>query len=276
MNRLSINLIRDVKYISKQTEQMTLSWKELVCHGLLVKVGDPSLIKELFKLVMKERFSFLEEEAREFHSRNVGPIISVYLSQCGEHASVVYELKRIAGYSRVARALCPENWLTAIRYKNVNKEFISTWKERIPEKRRRAVMMNKESKLLRWRGYGDYDITSGRARELDNDYHSIEDSIKWYGEIHEGRYYLFWDKNIAPAIKDWAERARRQRSSLMSGFDINIIDGEGLYSRISDTWIYGYEQWTKNPEGWGPRQFEFTMVHSIGKKEKMHIDDMFH
>lgn len=256
---------------------MTLSWKELVFHGLLEKVGEPSLVKELLKIAMKERWLFLEEEAREFHSRNVGPIISVYLSQCGEHASVVYELKRIARYSRVSRALCPENWLTAIRYKNVNKEFISTWKERIPEKRRRAVMMHKESIFLRWRGHGDYDITSGRARDLDLDYHSIEDSIKWYGDIHEGRYYLFWDKKLALPIEDWTARARRQsKAFLMSGFDINIIDGEGLDKNIPESWVYAYDQWTKNPMGWGARKSEFTMVHSIGKKEKKHIEDMFH
>jgi hypothetical protein len=61
----------------------------------------------------------------------------------------------------------------------------------------------------------------------------------------------------------------------MSGFDINIIDGEGLNKNISDTWVYAYDQWTQNPGGWGARQFEFTMVHGRGKKEKMHIDDMF-
>ena len=136
-------------------------------------------------------------------------------------------------------------------------------------------MMNKESKLLRWRGHSNYDITSGIARDIDHDYHSIENSIKWYGEIHEGRYYLFWDKKIGNAVTDVAARRKQQRSFLMSGFDINIIDGEGLYSRISDTWVYEYEQWIKNRGSWGKRQSEFTMVHGIGKKEKKHIDDMF-
>ena len=136
-------------------------------------------------------------------------------------------------------------------------------------------MMHKESKLLRWRGHGDYDITSGRARDLDSDYHSIENSIKWYGEIHEGRYYLFWDQKLALPIADCAMRRRQSKAFLMSGFDINIIDGEGLNKNISDSWVYAYEQWTKNPGGWGTRQFEFTMVHGRGQKGKMHIDDMF-
>ena len=64
----------------------------------------------------------------------------------------------------------------------------------------------------------------------------------------------------------------------MSGFDINIIDGErkSWVRRPSETQIYAYEQWTKNPEAREQNFLRFTMVHSIGKKEKMHIDDMFH
>ena len=261
---------------------MTFSWKELVCHGLLNEFGDPLLVKGLLKMMMKERWLFLEGGAREFQSGFVYPVIGVYFHNTVDydcHQSIIQEFKRRVGYCKVARpaaALCPEMWLTAIRYKNVKKELICSWKERIPEKRRRAVMMTKESMLLRWRGHGEYDITSGAARDLEHDYNSIEDSIKWYGEIHEGRYYLFWDKTLASPITGCAELRRQSKSFLMSGFDINIIDGEGLYSRISDTWILAFNQWTKSPEGWwGARQFEFTMVHRIGKKEKMHIDDMF-
>ena len=47
---------------------MTFSWKELVCHGLLKEIGEPSLAKVLLNIVMKERWLFLEEEAREFHT----------------------------------------------------------------------------------------------------------------------------------------------------------------------------------------------------------------
>ena len=111
---------------------MTLSWKELVLHGLMNKVGEPSLVREIFGYAKKMNRDYLEEEAREFHSRNVGPIISVYLSQAGDHASVVYELKRIAGYSRrcpfrLESTISPEIWLSAITYKNVKKEFRWWW-----------------------------------------------------------------------------------------------------------------------------------------------------
>ena len=58
---------------------MTLSWKELACHGLLVEFGEPSLVKDLLKMAMKERWLFLEEEAREFHSENIGSVINIYI-----------------------------------------------------------------------------------------------------------------------------------------------------------------------------------------------------
>ena len=261
---------------------MSLSWKELVLHGLLKKIclyrgGDPSLLKELLKVVMKEHRDHLEKEAREFHSENVGPVVGVYREQLSRwgHTGLV-ERRCKAAARRDEERERSELWLTAINYNNLKYEFDCSWKARTPEQRRRAAMMHKESTLLRWRGHSDYDITSGRARDLDIDYHSIEKSIKWYGEIHEGRYYLFWDKKLALPIADWAARARRQsKAFLMSGFDINIIDGEGLGNNIPESWVYAYDQWTTNPMGWGARKAEFTMVHGIGKKEKMHIDDIF-
>ena len=229
-----------------------------MCRGLLVELGDPLLVQSLLILVMKERWLFLEEEAREFHSEYVSPVVNLY------RFGMDSDFDGADGGG-------PSTWLSAIRYKNVKKELISSWKERIPEERRQAVTRHKESKLLRWRGAtGDEDI-----KELGQQYPSIEKSIKWYGDIHEGRYYLFWDKKIALPIYDCAMRRRQSMAFTMSGFDINIIDGEGLNKNISDTWVYAYEQWIKNPGGWGTRQFEFTMVHGRGKKGKMHIDDMF-
>ena len=243
---------------------MTFSWKELVCHGLLKKVGDPSLVKDLLKVVMKERWLFLEKEAREFHSENMKPLLN-YIRQeklwMRGKTIVMTELHN-------ARA---NIWSDLISHRQAMQTLKLCWKQRIPEERRQAVTRHKESNLLRWRGAtGDEDI-----KELGQQYPSIEKSIKWYGDIHEGRYYLFWDQKLALPIADCAMRRRQSKAFLMSGFDINIIDGEGLNKNISDTWVYAYDQWTQNPGGWGARQFEFTMVHGRGKKEKMHIDDMF-
>jgi hypothetical protein len=259
---------------------MTFSWKELVCHGLLVEIGEPSLVKDLLKMVMKERWLFLEEEARVFHSENVAaaPDPAAGWRQLERQYSELRHQINTAIATKLPPQLLQKCLETdaAISRRKLMDELLSSWKERIPEKRRRAVMSNKET-CLRAKHNARTSIIWTMA-ELRQKYPSITESINWYGEIHEGRYYLFWDKKIANAIADCAKRRRQQISFLMSGFDINIIDGErkSWVRRPSDTWIYAYEQWTKNPGGWGVRQSEFTMVHSIGKKEKMHIDDMFH
>jgi len=111
---------------------MTFSWKELVCHGLLKKVGDPSLVKELLKIVMKERRDLLEEEAREFQSGFVYPVVGVYCfhSRCCcwrcSCPAIINEFERIRYYPTRCGGLYPKTWLTAIRYNNVKKEFISS------------------------------------------------------------------------------------------------------------------------------------------------------
>ena len=243
---------------------MTFSWEELVCHGLMKKVGDPSLVKDLLKIVMKERWLFLEEEAREFHSENMKPLLNyIRLEKLWMRGKTIVKTEILDARANI--------WSDLTSHRQAMQTLKISWRERIPEERRQAVTRHKESKLLRWRGAtGDEDI-----KELGQQYPSIEKSIKWYGDIHEGRYYLFWDKKISLPIYDCAMRRKESMASLMSGFDINIIDGEGLKKNISDTWVYAYDQWTKNPEGWGARQFEFTMVHGRGQKGKAHIDDMF-
>jgi hypothetical protein len=101
---------------------MTLSWKELVCYGLLVKVGDPSLVKDLLKMVMKERFSFLEDEAREFHSESIGPVINIYMSALRRPLGT---WGRSAEYT--ASVLAEETGPFHIKYNNVKKEV--RWQE---------------------------------------------------------------------------------------------------------------------------------------------------
>ena len=64
---------------------MSFSWNELVLHGLMKKVGEPSLAREIFRYAKKMNRDYLEEEAREFHSENVGPainIFNIYMSSC--------------------------------------------------------------------------------------------------------------------------------------------------------------------------------------------------
>jgi len=93
---------------------MSFSWKELVCHGLLVEIREPSLVKELLKMVMKERWLFLEEEAREFQSESIGPIINIYMSS----------LRRPRGVwvRPPACVLADETWPFHLKYLDVKKE----------------------------------------------------------------------------------------------------------------------------------------------------------
>ena len=101
---------------------MTLSWKEIVCHSLLVKVGDPSLVKDLMKVMMKERWLFLEEEARDFHSENVVPVINIYMSALRRPLGT---WGRTAEYT--ASVLAEETGPFHIKYNNVKKEV--RWQE---------------------------------------------------------------------------------------------------------------------------------------------------
>ena len=111
---------------------MTFSWKELVCHGFLVKVGDPSLARELLEVAMKRRLLFLEEEARMFNSMNVGMVVNVYRHEWKKWKKIGPNLSDQAllegGKLRRRGHLglwqdCPEAGPTAMRYKNLKKEF---------------------------------------------------------------------------------------------------------------------------------------------------------
>jgi hypothetical protein len=103
---------------------MTFSWKELVLHGLLKEIclyrgGDPSLVKELLEVVMKEHRDHLEKEAREFHSENVGPVIdifNIYMSSCPSLSRD--DLVPLAPYTS-----------PMIKYNNVKKELRWWWWE---------------------------------------------------------------------------------------------------------------------------------------------------
>ena len=93
---------------------MTLSWKELVCHGLLAKIEEPEVVKYILKIAIKERCAYLSEEAREFHSESIGPIINIYMSS----------LRRPRGVwvRPPACVLADETWPFHLKYNNVKKE----------------------------------------------------------------------------------------------------------------------------------------------------------
>ncbi len=256
---------------------MTFSWKELVCHGLLKEIGDPSLVKDLLKLVMKERWLFLEEEAREFQSGFVYPVVGVYFHNKVDPRSIIHEFKRIAGYCKVARPaakLEEERWLTAIRYKNVNKEFISSWKERQPVRRRTSILIALVACERGWEPAEDElnDLLSDEGghgmRWLD----PPSNAYQWYQGIHEGRYYLFWHKDSFRAVSHFTDgptgafvlpQHRIRRDILKASIDINVIEGR----RRENRWTW--------PGRWGWWTSCWKWLLDEGVKERKHIDDMF-
>jgi len=257
---------------------MSFSWKELVCHGLLEKSGDPSLVKDLLKVIMKERWLFLEEEAREFQSWFVYPVVGVYFHNKYDHPGIIHEFKRIAGYCKVARPpakLEEERWLTAIRYNNVKKEFISSWKERKPVRRRRTILLALVACERGWEPAED-GLTDLLSDHGGHGMRWVVSSAKcqWYQGIHEGRYYLFWHKDSFRAtacdtIRDGPTgapeyaRHRLRGDILKASIDINVIEGRKRENRW--TW----------PGRWGWWTSCWKWLLDEGVKERKNIDDMF-
>ena len=241
---------------------MSFSWKELVCHGLLKKVGDPSLVKEILKVVMKERWLFLEEEAREFHTGIIGPVVDVYRDEWrfwGHRQPSDQCFHAIAGYeerhARLKRrsASRAELWRTAIRYKNLKKELLSSWEKRMPRKRKDSILI-----AIGEKGWEPED---GLLNLLSDDGVLLREQkyiakCQWYQGIHEGRYYLFWHKD------SFIQASHFTHWSVTASIDINVIEG-----RTQD-----------NPWGsqaypdicWDPKYLREKT------KERKHIDDMFH
>lgn len=155
---------------------MTLSWKELVCHGLLKEFGEPSLVKEILKLSVKEHRDYLDEEARVFYYGQI---------------QFIHE-RMVDCYKRNIILTGPESEIKKYRphYKTMH-ELTSTWKERGPCFWRGAVARRKAS-LLRGDGpVPPYD-------PLSEEQISHRKIVKWYEEIHEGRYYLFVRQSYDP------------------------------------------------------------------------------
>jgi hypothetical protein len=48
---------------------MSFTWNELVCHGLLKEIGEREVVCHIMDFVKPLRRDFLEEEAREYHSK---------------------------------------------------------------------------------------------------------------------------------------------------------------------------------------------------------------
>jgi hypothetical protein len=99
---------------------MTLSWKELVCHGLLNQIAEPVVVKYILKMAIKERCTYLSEEAREFHTENVEPCLYY----------IRLQNMFVKGEEVILSELPPmEARMFAISHNKVIYELISSWKE---------------------------------------------------------------------------------------------------------------------------------------------------
>ena len=217
---------------------MTLSWKELVCHGLLKKVREPSLVKDILKIAMKGRWLFLEEEARWFHTGIIGPVVDVYRDEWrywGHRQPSDQCFHAIAGYeerhARLKRSAASraELWLTAIRYKNLKKELRSSWEERMPRKRKDSILIALDDREKEW------EPEDGLACLLSDDGVLLREQkyiakCQWYQGIHEGRYYLFWHKDSFRAAARFSDGLScsppSERDIRKASIDINVIKGK--------------------------------------------------
>jgi hypothetical protein len=50
---------------------MSFTWNELVCHGLLKNIGERGLVCRVIDLVRPMRRDFIEDEAREYHAGKI-------------------------------------------------------------------------------------------------------------------------------------------------------------------------------------------------------------
>ena len=233
---------------------MTFSWKELVCHGLLKKVGDPSLAKHLLKVVMKEHRDHVEEEAREYHSEITKDNLLYILTMT------------IPSRSSKLRDILLERYFAgefgdSIRiHRNVADELLASWQERKPYRRRDAIwtaLLGGWEEQLADPAFiiDDLEVPPGRPPNTRPEDDENVAKCEWYQGIHEGRYYLFWDKDSFVQASHWTHW------SVTASIDINVVEGRTL----------------ENPWGsqaypdicWDPKYLREK------PKERKHIDDMF-
>ena len=238
---------------------MTFSWKELVCHGLLKELGDPSLVKDLLKVMMKEYRDYVGEEARVYHSENTRENLIYILtmtipSRCGRLRDRLLERKLEAA-----------EFGNSIRiHRDVTDELLASWQERKPYRRRDSTWVS----LLggNWGEQCDL-LTNGwieeppswKSREEEGLLSYTQEDVakcEWFQEIHEGRYYLFWHK------ESFIQASHFTHWSVTASIDINVVEGRT----------------EENP--WGSQAYPdicWDPKYLREKSEKRkHIDDMFH
>ena len=233
---------------------MTFSWKELVIHGLVSKVGDPSLVKHLMKVVMKVRRDHVEEEAREYHSEitkdNLLYILTMTIpSRCGKLRDILLERYFAGEFGDSIRI-----------HRNVTDELLASWNERKPYRRRDAIwtaLLGGWEEQLADPAFiiDDLEVPPGRPPNTRAEDDKNVAKCEWFQGIHEGRYYLFWHQD------SFVQASHFTHWSVTASIDINVVEGRteanpwGSQSYPDICWDPKYLR--ENPE------------------ERKHIDDMF-
>jgi hypothetical protein len=237
-------------------KKMTFSWKELACHGLLKELEDPSLVKHLLKVVMKERRDHVDEEAREYHSEitkeNLLYILTMTIpSRCGKLRDNLLERYFAGEFGNSIRI-----------HRDVTDELLASWQERKPYRRRDAIWT---ALLGGWEEQlADLNVIiddppvpemeeTAVSLYVDNSF--FRRKSDWFQGIHEGRYYLLWHKD------SFKEASHFTHWSVTASIDINVIEGRT----------------EENPWGsqrypdicWDPKYLREN------PKERKHIDEMF-
>ena len=254
---------------------MTLSWKELACHGL-----GKNIPIELVASVMVH----LRPMRRKWVKEHGTGEVEKYIMENGHHGSrKLFESPYIS----------KEMWCKdALR-----KEFKAHWWWRAPEKRREKCgdyvlqtigewstrIMGMPDELLKNDVHGVYEQLDGgwvekrtwaeawypgREKKGIPKTYTLKRSL-WYRDIHEGRFFLFFKLNERLKLEE-----KKSPGYIEKYFHPEITSGEWNYK----TGERAYDIWDLS----GPYQCSSDLLtidgpglnHSPGK-EVMHIDDMF-
>ena len=268
---------------------MTLSWNELACHGFLKKIPEKGLVA----LIMGHLRPMREKWIKDHGTGEV----EKYIMENGIHgARKLFESPYIP----------KEMWCKAA----LRREFKAQWWWRAPEKRREKCYNVVLSANTRYGDWGPTPIMGMPDELLKNDVHGMYETLddgwvvqrqwddrwsrekdrasrsrwasaswlgthailraKWYKEIHEGRYFLFFKMNeqlktrIQSRTEAWGCVEKRFTPATL--WDLNKKE------KVCDIMGFFPEQQCASDlltmDGRG-------LNHSPGK-EVTHIDDIFH
>jgi hypothetical protein len=266
---------------------MTLSWKELACHGLGKKIQEREVVALVMVHLVPMRIKWVKD-----HGKGE---IEEYIMENGHHGKEeLFENREIS----------KEMWCKAA----LRREFKSQWWWRAPEKRRNRCHVEVLSANTRYSEWGPQPIIGMPDELLKNDVHGIYETLdagravhrrwndkwsrekdsemirlsgswrgtrailqaKWYQNIHEGRFFLFFKMN---------ERLKYRIQKR-----VGCVGGQFCPEITSGYWDLNKKIIASDVMGFGPSEqcaSDLLTIDGPGLnhppgKEVIHIDEMFH